>query len=199
MQDPTTNDRIGPGRLILIVGPSGAGKDTLIALAREACQGDPNIVFPRRVVTRASSAHESHDTLSPDEFELAACAGAFALHWNAHGLRYGIPIAIDADIGRNRTIVCNVSRTIIDRARNRYADVVAILVTAPEDVLAARLAARGRDSDGSVAGRLRRSATISYSVQADFAINNLGDPRLAASELISIIRAGWRARQDSNL
>ena len=185
---PGNEQRIGPGRLILIVGPSGAGKDTLITLARNACHDDPAIVFPRRIVTRAASAHEDHDTLSPEQFEAAARAGAFALHWSAHGLHYGIPIAIDADIGRDRTIVCNVSRTIIDQARNRYAAVIPILVTAPDDVLAERLAARGRESEGGIDARIRRTAAIDRGFQADFAISNVGDPQVAAAELLSIIR-----------
>ena len=53
--------KIGPGRLVLVVGPSGAGKDTLIAGARVKCLNNPTIVFPRRVVTRAASVAEDND------------------------------------------------------------------------------------------------------------------------------------------
>ena len=101
-------DLIGPGRLVLVVGPSGAGKDTLIAGARAACADDASVVFPRRVVTRPSSAAEDHDTMATDEFTQAVADGAFALWWEAHGNRYGIPSAIDDDIRAGRTVVCNV-------------------------------------------------------------------------------------------
>src|SRR5450756_1114872 len=90
-------DQIGPGRLVLVVGPSGAGKDTLIDAVRAACRDEAGVVFPRRVVTRPWSAAEDHDTISDASFDQAAANGAFALWWAAHGLNYGIPAAIDAD------------------------------------------------------------------------------------------------------
>jgi ribose 1,5-bisphosphokinase len=171
---------IGPGRLVLVVGPSGAGKDTLIDLARTALQDDPTVVFPRRVATRTASAAEVHDTLSADEFDRAARAGAFALTWDAHELRYGIPAGIDADIRAGRTVVCNVSRAIIDAARRRYAAVVVALVTAPPELLAARLKARGRDGD--IAQRLARGDAFG-DIKADCVIANTGAPEAGAAAL----------------
>jgi ribose 1,5-bisphosphokinase len=186
---------IGPGRLVLVVGPSGAGKDTLIELARGALRGDPTIVFARRVVTRAASAAEAHDTMREEEFERAAHADAFALSWDAHGLRYGIPIGIDADIRAARTVVCNVSRTIIAPARRRYADVFVALVTAPAEVLAARLRARGRDGD--IAQRLARADAFADRA-ADCVIANTGAPEAGAAALRAVVAGTAEARSSAS-
>jgi ribose 1,5-bisphosphokinase len=179
---------IGPGRLVLVVGPSGAGKDTLIALARARLEADRGIVFPRRVVTRPASAFEDHDSASDEAFSRAAAAGAFALTWAAHGLRYGVPASIDSDISAGRTVVCNVSRTIVTPARARYARVTVALVTAPADVLAARLAARARGTDGTVADRLAR-APADESFAPDVAIENIDTPQVGAAKLMAAICA----------
>jgi ribose 1,5-bisphosphokinase len=184
---------LGPGRLVLVVGPSGAGKDTLIDLAREALRHDPSVVFVRRVVTRTATAAETHDTMNADEFECAVRAGAFALTWDAHGLRYGIPIGVDADIRAGRTVVCNVSRTIVAAARTRYADVLVALITAPPDVLAARLAARSRGSDGDLARRLARAEAFA-DVAADCVIANVGAPETGAAALMAAIGRTAAAR-----
>jgi ribose 1,5-bisphosphokinase len=182
-------DRIGLGRLILVVGPSGAGKDTLIAGARAACTGDDFVVFPRRVITRPSTAAEAHDTMSEAEFRQAAALGRFALWWEAHGNCYGIPAAIDDDIRARRTVVCNVSRTIAAAARQRYVSVTVVHVTAPLDVLQARLAGRERDSDGDLAARMARSAEAEHGLDADMVIENVGAPELGIRRLVSIIHA----------
>src|SRR5262245_65785228 len=142
----TRSKSIGPGRLVLVVGPSGAGKDTLIAHARAACRGDTNVVFPARVVTRPPSVFEGNEFMPPSAFEQAAANGAFAIRWSAHGHMYGIPLAIDFDIEAGRTVVCNVSRTVVAAVRERYANVVTVLVTAPREVLGRRLASRLRAS-----------------------------------------------------
>ena len=183
---------IGPGRLVLVVGPSGAGKDTLLRLAQAACADDRGIVFPRRVVTRESSADEDNVALGLDEFRRAREHGDFAVHWEAHGHSYALPRAINDDIRAGRTVVANVSRTVIGALRRAYVDVVVVAITAPPEVLAQRLAARARQSDGDIAERLTRSVD-DKSAQADVTILNAGSAEYHARQLVRVIRnEGWQ-------
>ena len=179
---------VGPGRLVLVVGPSGAGKDTLLRGAQAACAGDASVVFPRRVVTRPKSEAEDHDTLTETEFTQAVADGAFALWWGAHGNQYGIPSSIDADIRNGRTVVCNVSRTMTGATRRKYADVAVVLVTAPEKILAARLRQRQRADDGDLAKRVQRSTDIRSDYEADFVIHNTSRPEVGIRRLLNAIR-----------
>jgi ribose 1,5-bisphosphokinase len=180
---------IGPGRLVLVVGPSGAGKDTLIAYARGACRGDASVVFPARVVTRPPSVFEDNEFVPTATFEQAAASGAFAIWWSAHGHMYGIPLAVDVDIEAGRTVVCNVSRTVVAAVRGRYANVVTVLVTAPQDVLQSGLAARERASDGRVSDRMRRLELSDGKLRPDVIINNVGDPQSEGRKLVDTLYA----------
>ncbi|QHP67571.1 phosphonate metabolism protein/1,5-bisphosphokinase (PRPP-forming) PhnN [Bradyrhizobium sp. LCT2] len=183
---------IGPGRLVLVVGPSGAGKDTLLQLAQAACIDDHDVVFPRRVVTRESSAAEDNIAMSPDEFRRGIDHGDFAVHWDAHGHSYALPLEINDDIRAGRAVVVNVSRTVIAALRQAYANVVVVAITAPPDVLAQRLAARARHSDGNIAERLSRSVEDA-STQADVTILNAGSADYHSRQLVRVIRnEGWR-------
>jgi phosphonate metabolism protein PhnN/1,5-bisphosphokinase (PRPP-forming) len=148
------------GTLFLVVGPSGAGKDSLIDGARGRLAGDPDFVFARRVITRPVEAGgEAHQAVSDEAFRAMERAGAFALSWHAHRLGYGLPRAIEADLHAGHNVVANVSRTVIEAARHRFPNVRVIHVTAPAEVLAARLAARGRESAADIEERLARSDT----------------------------------------
>jgi len=182
---------IGPGRLVLVVGPSGAGKDTLLRLAQAACADDQDVVFPRRVVTRASSADEDNIAVSPIEFARSRDHGEFAVHWDAHGHSYALPLEINDDIRAGRAVVANVSRTVIGALRQAYANVVVVAITAPQDVLAQRLAARARHSDGNIAERLTRNVDDA-SAQADVTILNAGSAEYHGRQLLRVIRnQGW--------
>ena len=179
---------VGPGPLFLVVGPSGAGKDTLLRQAQEALRHDPDIVFVRRIVTRPSSAAEDHHSLSPEDFGVAERQGAFALTWNAHGLSYAIPLSVETDMAAGRRVVCNVSREVVAEARARYPRAVVVLVTAPEEVLRARLIARGRPSDIDVAARLSRASLFASTLYPDHVIVNVGSIDRAAAALAALIR-----------
>ena len=163
------------GALALVVGPSGAGKDTLLAAAKATLAGDPRFVFPRRVVTREAMAElEDHDTVDRNSFNLEKLRGAFALDWEAHGLCYGIPAAIEAAMAEGRVVVVNTSRKIIELALEKYPRCFVLLVTATPEVRAIRLSGRGRETAQEVAARLaREGAPIPSGVEA-VTIDNSG-------------------------
>ena len=177
---------IGPGHLVLVVGPSGAGKDTLIDGARRALAGDERFVFARRVVTRPGNSAEDHDSLDEAAFQAARDSGAFALWWGAHGNHYALPAAVNDAIRDGRIVVANVSRGVVDTARTRYAAVTAVLVTAPAEVLAARLAGRQRDSDGPLGDRIRRN-DVYAKFSADVVIDNGGSAAAGIAQMIASI------------
>lgn len=143
------------GRVFAVVGPSGAGKDTLIAAARAA---RPTLHVVRRVITRPEEAGgEPFEGVTPADFVARDAAGDFCLTWDAHGLRYGIPVsALDA-VGQGRDVVFNGSRAMLAEAWNAFPNLTVILVTAPIHVLAERLAARGRETGADIAARLTRA------------------------------------------
>ena len=181
-------DLIGPGRLVLLVGPSGAGKDTVLSLVRAATQNDDQIVIPRRVITRAADGAEEHDSLTDTMFDRAIADGAFAVWWSAHGNKYGIPVSVEDAIRTGRTVVCNVSRSAVTRLRERYSAVIVVLVTAPTEVLKQRLATRQRSSDGDLAKRIARSDATDLEIGPDVVIDNIKAPSAAASELLDILK-----------
>jgi len=179
---------LGPGLFVAIVGPSGAGKDSLIrALAKRYPAGE--IIVVKRAVTRAADAHEDHDAMDLAAFDRTERAGGFALAWGAHGLRYGLPASIDADIGAGRLVVANLSRGAVAAARARWPRVFAALVTASPETLAARLTARGREDAAARRGRLERVVAPETQLVADATIANDGDLAEAAERLYDLVRS----------
>lgn len=147
---PRTAPGIAP---VAVVGPSGVGKDFLMTAAAKAL---PGLHLVRRVITRpASAGGEAFEGVSEAEFAERIAAGAFALHWRAHDLAYGIPLA---ELTGPARPVMNLSRGVLAEAQARWPDLLVIHVTAPAPVLAARLAARGRESSAGQQRRLARSA-----------------------------------------
>lgn len=143
------------GRLFAVVGPSGVGKDTLIAAA---CARRPEVHPVRRVITRGAEAGgEWFDSVPEAEFARRLAEGAFALHWRAHGLGYGIPREIDAVLAAGRDVIFNGSRAVLAEAAARYPALRVLHVTARPETLARRLAGRGRESAGEIAARLDRA------------------------------------------
>jgi ribose 1,5-bisphosphokinase len=148
------------GTFVAVVGASGVGKDSLIGFARARLEASGRVVFVRRVVTRsADSGSEDHDSLDEPAFAEAEASGQFALSWAAHGLRYGLPMALEADLAAERVVVANLSRAVIPALMERYPDALVVSVTADRDIIAQRLAGRGRETAASIQKRLDRSVS----------------------------------------
>lgn len=184
-----SSGRIGPGRIMLVVGPSGAGKDALLARAHALLAGHAGIRFPERVISRPAHAAEAHSSLSREEFSSRREAGAFALAWQAHGLCYGLPRTIDDAVRSGDVVVANVSRAIVGDARERYENVSVLLVDAPREIRARRLMGRGRESEDEIARRLDRRADTFDPASADVVIDNSGELGRAAEQLVAAILA----------
>lgn len=189
------------GVFVAVVGPSGAGKDTLIAeVRRRLGHARSDIAFVRRLVTRpADAAIEDHDTLDESAFEAARAAGRFALSWRANGLGYALPATTDDVVRSGRVAVANVSRGAVAALRERYANVVVIVVTAPREVLAERLAARGRETRGEVLARLARGADAALEIDSATVIDNSNSLAEGADRFLAALRkaAAWAAVADA--
>lgn len=154
--------------IFAIVGPSGAGKDTLIA---GALRHRPDLRLVRRVITRPSEAGgEDFEGVGGREFARRKAEGDFALDWQAHGLSYGIP---RAQIKGPGDILFNGSRAALPEAARVFPGLRVILVTAPDEVLAARLAARQRETEADIRQRLDRAAfTLPSGIVAETVVND---------------------------
>jgi ribose 1,5-bisphosphokinase len=158
------------GTFVAVVGPSGAGKDSLIEIAKRALADDRQFVFPRRVITRAAEPSEDHISAAAEDFLHMRDAGYFTLHWEAHGLHYGIPRAIEIEVANGRDAIVNLSRGVLTRMRQVFPMSAVIEVTASPATLARRLANRGRETGAEQLARLQRAIPS----QADVIIHNDG-------------------------
>jgi ribose 1,5-bisphosphokinase len=142
-------------RLIAVVGPSGVGKDTVMEAVASAV---PGVSLVRRVITRPSQAGgEDFEGVSREEFDRRVASGAFCLWWDAHGLSYGIPRSEVEGKPDGSVALVNLSRAVLDNARETFDGFRVLSLIASPETLAARLGARGRESAEDIARRLERA------------------------------------------
>lgn len=160
-----------PGVMIVVVGPSGAGKDTLMDFAARRFEKHDRIHFARRVITRSHDAGgENHVAVSEGEFARRLASSEFCVSWQAHGLSYGIPTSVMERLARGETVVANGSRSALGQFRSVFPTMKVVNIVARLDVLAARLESRGRESREEILLRLQRS---SLDVCGDFDVTTI--------------------------
>lgn len=181
-------EKLGPGKMVLVVGPSGAGKDTLMSALKTRLEGRTSVHFARRAITRQQDpGAEDHESLTRPQFERLVAAGETALFWEAHGLGYVIPEACDERIRAGDTVIANGSRRVLQRAADKYETAIVLLITAPVDVLAERLAARGRESRVDIEKRLQRADLEPENVPNLVRIENTGSVEEGVAKMMAAL------------
>ncbi|EET4564781.1 ribose 1,5-bisphosphokinase [Escherichia coli] len=104
------------GKLIWLMGPSGSGKDSLLAELR--LREQTQLLVAHRYITRdASAGSENHIALSEQEFFTRAGQNLLALSWHANGLYYGVGVEIDLWLHAGFDVLVNGSRAHLPQAR----------------------------------------------------------------------------------
>ncbi|MCW3147729.1 phosphonate metabolism protein/1,5-bisphosphokinase (PRPP-forming) PhnN [Stutzerimonas stutzeri] len=175
------------GRLIYLIGPSGAGKDSLLDAARAAL-AQRGVRIAQRVITRSAEAvGEAAHSVSAEEFERLEAEQTFALAWRANGLAYGIRAEIDAWLAAGEDVLVNGSRGYLPAARQRYPNLLAVLLTVEQDVLRERLLNRGRETPEQIEARLARNALFTGELDDYIRLDNSASLERSVERLLQLL------------
>lgn len=179
-------------RLVYVVGPSGAGKDSVLRWARHHLAATPSVRWARRTITRAAHpGDEAHEAVDDVQFLALLEGGAFALNWQANGLHYGIRHCETAPLAHGHWVLVNGSRGHLEPTRNRFPGLAVVHICASPDTLRQRLLARGREGPDAVEARIHRTLAMppiqAFEIVNDGAMEDAG--RLLLNHLQSL--PGW--------
>lgn len=178
------------GRFVAIVGPSGAGKDTIINAVHKLIGDNSRFLFTRRTITR-KAGDEDNIGVTEAEFLQMRQRGAFSLDWFAHGIHYGLPNNIKSAVENGKIVIANISRELVGQANQLFGQLFVVEINAPIEILRKRLVNRGREDTAHVEERLER-ATLPINLPKHVAyryIDNSQDVKVAAETLLKILRA----------
>jgi ribose 1,5-bisphosphokinase len=176
------------GAIVVVVGPSGAGKDSVIGFVAQHFADRKDIDFVRRVITRPSDAGgEDHESISGETFDDRLSSGDFAVAWQAHGLKYGIPRDALEKVRAGRILIANGSRAALGQFRQAFPRVAIVNITASPQVLASRLVARGRESEQDILNRLKRQVPDIFDEPDVTTIDNSGPLDIAGSRFAALV------------
>ena len=178
------------GQWVFVCGPSGVGKDSVIAWTVKALAGQSAIVFARRLITRPAQPASDHDAISEHDFLLLQQSGGLRWCWQAHGFHYGISQHYASHVSAGGIVVVNGSRSHVD-GLPAAPDVKRVEITASPEAIASRLTERGSDTQQEVLQRLARNASLEETApqKPDLRINNDGELAEAGSILATYLAA----------
>jgi len=177
-----------PGKLVLVVGNSGAGKDSIISgLVKRFPSNLKEIQLTHRYITRPSSETENNIAITPKLFKEMSHQKKFALEWHIYDLDYGVPIDIDDWLKKGHPVIVNVSRTIVKKARTIYRNILVVFIKVPFDITFQRIKERARESGKQLQERIQRAKDNQTFPDADFIVDNSGELEIAIEQFLSYL------------
>ena len=177
-----------PGLLILIVGNSGSGKDSIMRGVLERYPSDLKTLYlTQRYITRPYSDTEDFIAIKPEDFKKLSLQGEFVLEWHIYGLDYGVPIEIDEWLEKGHPVLVNVSRKIIKKARRMYQKMLVVFIDVPFEITLKRVKERGRESGARLEERILRARQNQDMPDADFIVDNSGELDDAINQFLNYL------------
>jgi len=177
-----------PGKLVLVVGNSGSGKDSIISgVVQRYPPNLKEIHLTQRYITRPSSETEDNIVVTPEIFKEMSHQKKFALEWHIYDLDYGIPIDIDDWLKKGHPVIVNVSRTIVKKARSIYRNVLVVFISVPFDITLKRVKERARESGKLLQERIQRAKENQTFPEANFIVDNSGELEIAINQFLSYL------------
>ena len=160
-------------RLIYVMGPSGAGKDSVLDWLRANLPPGMQVHWARRTITRpASAGGEAHEAIDVQGFEHLSHKGAFALAWQANGLHYGIRHTELARLQQGHWVMVNGSRGHLPQALQSHPGLQVVHITADPATLVQRLTQRQRETPEEIQQRVARASAFVVPKGAIEILNN---------------------------
>jgi phosphonate metabolism protein PhnN/1,5-bisphosphokinase (PRPP-forming) len=177
-------------KVFLIIGNSGAGKDTIIdEVLRRFPPHYKKLQVPKRVITRQSSDTEKFEPVDTETFYKLRESGEFILEWESYEHFYGIRREVQDWLDAGHPVLLNISRNVVQTAREKFPDVRVIFIRVPLDVTADRIIERGRESYKEVLNRVVRAQEHQDYEGADLIVDNVGNPEETSQKVLDYLVA----------
>ncbi len=177
-------------KVFLIIGNSGAGKDTIIdEVHRKFPSHYTKLQVPKRVITRQSSDTEKSESVDTETFYKLRESGEFILEWESYEQFYRIRREVQAWLDAGHPVLLNVSRNVVQTAREKFPDMRVFFIRVPLNVTADRIIERGRESYKEVLNRVVRAQEHQDYEEADFIVDNVGNLEETSQKVLDYLVA----------
>ncbi len=181
-------------KLIVVSGPSGVGKGTIV---KTLIKRRSDVVESVSCTTRAPRSGEVHGReyyfLSKEEFLKRIAEDDFLEYDNHFGNYYGTPKSFVRETLKEKSVILEIDVVGGLNAKKAFPDCVLVMIAPPsEEELKRRLTSRGTESEEEVNNRLQRlSYELSQKDKYDFVIVN-DDLEKAIADLSAVVDGKYK-------